>query len=399
MCILQVGPTATRAFQELVVRLQLRCAEDNENHLKELLLKLVYTLAAERGAFHNGLGPLDAQCKLLDHMLEQAYDNIDINNAISVIESLSVLVHQHIICQEKVVCHSASENSVSARSCFGGLFASMLRAGDSRTMMGDSNRDLLMCSLLKLVNILVQIPLPGRSGAPRRNATGSVGVFTDIVADVGGGDFMDDSPMTDSSKICQSLAGASTPIITSTPNAPDEEKGSETDEQKTENNSNANKPRSCVHFSDLRNPESENKEQTLSDVVLSHPQIMRHLIQALSCCNSNTMAMILGSSGLQGSMQDSFTGTDPLSVGDGIFFILCTLNKRATDVNLILRPILEYLSSGFGGGSVPGISRLSEPLLWFVLRVLDCEVTIRNYLSMGKYTDVNFSVFFVDKLT
>ena len=44
----QVGPTATKAFYEFLVRLQLRCAEANENHLKELMLKLVYTLTSER---------------------------------------------------------------------------------------------------------------------------------------------------------------------------------------------------------------------------------------------------------------------------------------------------------------------------------------------------------------
>ncbi len=45
---LQVGPTGAKAFHEFLVRLQLRCTNDDHNHLKELLLKLVYTLAAER---------------------------------------------------------------------------------------------------------------------------------------------------------------------------------------------------------------------------------------------------------------------------------------------------------------------------------------------------------------
>ncbi len=48
LCLWQVGPTGARAFHEFLVRLQLRCVNDDHNHLKELLLKLVYTLAAER---------------------------------------------------------------------------------------------------------------------------------------------------------------------------------------------------------------------------------------------------------------------------------------------------------------------------------------------------------------
>lgn len=106
-------------------------------------------------------------------------------------------------------------------------------------------------------------------------------------------------------------------------------------------------------------------------------------MQALSCCNSNTMAMILGSSSFQGNVQDTFTVIDPISVGDGIFHILSTLNRKATDVRLIVTHVMEYLASGFQGSRLPGISRLSEPLLWFILQVLDCDNTIQHFLQLG----------------
>lgn len=323
-------------------------------------------------------------------MLDQTYDHVDVSNAISVIDSLSVLVHQHIIGQEKVVCRSSSENSISARSCFCGLFASVLRSSDSRTVVGDANRDVLMCHLLKLVNMLIQVPLTGRSsvsggssgGMQRRLNPGNYGDLTGAlsVADSLG----EDSPMTDANKINQSLASSRVTSPTDAPKS-DDEKGAETDEQKSEtaSSSQIKKVRSCSHFSDVLHPEGENKEPCLSDVVLSHPQIMRHLLQALSCCNSNTMAMILGSSGLQGNLQEAFTGIDPLSVGDGIFQILSTLNKKATDVSMVLRPMLEYLGSGFRGIRQAGLCRLSEPLLWFILTVLDCAWSIRAFLGMS----------------
>ena len=44
----QIGPTATRAFHGFLNRLHLRCAEDNEQHLKKLLLNVVYTLSTDR---------------------------------------------------------------------------------------------------------------------------------------------------------------------------------------------------------------------------------------------------------------------------------------------------------------------------------------------------------------
>ncbi len=50
------------------------------------------------------MGPLDAQTTLLDAMLGVAYDNVDISNAISVIESVAQLGYQHLICQVRGVC-------------------------------------------------------------------------------------------------------------------------------------------------------------------------------------------------------------------------------------------------------------------------------------------------------
>ena len=95
------------------------------------------------------------------------------------------------------------------------------------------------------------------------------------------------------------------------------------------------------------------------------------------------MAVILSSSGLPDVMQDSFTGIDSVSVGDGVFQVLCTLNRKTSDVKLMLKPVLLYMSSGFHGNRGVRISRLSEPLLWFILRVLDCETMIRHCLNMG----------------
>ena len=353
-----------------------------------------------------GIGPLDAQNTLLDDMLQMTYDNVDISNAISVIESVAQLVYQHIVCQEKVLCKSTSEGGVSARSCFGGLFASVIKPADAKSDNGDASRDSLMCNLLKLVNILVQIALPGRSNqnttagqSTRRSTVSSSSSVTEIDTEVSGGVNevpAQDSPLPDSSKISQGLTGTG-PLLTSTPNVPqsDDEKSIVTDEQKTENvaaaaaaaagahSGGGNRTKSCSHFTDTYNPEDERKDPALADIILAHPGIMHNLMLALSCCNSNAMAILLSSSGLPDVMQESFSGIDPVSVGDVVFQILCTLNRKASDVKLVLKPVLQYMSSGFHGNRGIGISRLSEPLLWFILRVLDCEIMIRHCLNMG----------------
>lgn len=68
-----------------------------------------------------------------------------------------VLVYSYILSTEKVKCRSVSESGVSASSCFGGLFASVL--GGESNQGKPASWDSLICSLLKLVNKLIQTPL------------------------------------------------------------------------------------------------------------------------------------------------------------------------------------------------------------------------------------------------
>jgi baculoviral IAP repeat-containing protein 6 len=86
-----------------------------------------------------------------------------------------------------------------------------------------------------------------------------------------------------------------------------------------------------------------------ADLILGHYQTMMHLIQALGACNSDTMAMIVGSNGLPGLLQDNCLVLDPVTVGDGVFQLLCSLNRKATDVKLILKPLYDYLSFSVSG--------------------------------------------------
>lgn len=75
----------------------------------------------------------------------------------SCVLSTGVLVYTYILSLEKVKCRSVSEASVTASSCFGGLFASVL--GGETKQGKPASWDALLCSLLKLVNKLVQTPL------------------------------------------------------------------------------------------------------------------------------------------------------------------------------------------------------------------------------------------------
>ncbi|KAM4615408.1 dual E2 ubiquitin-conjugating enzyme/E3 ubiquitin-protein ligase BIRC6 [Polymixia lowei] len=326
----QVGPTATQAMQELLTRLQVHLSSTCPQMFSEFLLKLMHILSTERGPFQSGQGPLDAQVKLLEFTLEQNFEVVSVSTISAVIESITFLVHHYITCSDKVVSRSGSDSSVGARACFGGLFANIIRPGDAKAVCGETTRDQLMFDLLKLVNVLVQLPLSGdREFSGRLPPAGSGAA---------------DSSVSDEEKVCGSKEGVA-------------------------GGSTAN----------------QGPAAGVADLVLANQQIMSQILSALGQCNSSAMAMIIGASGLHLTKHENFHGgLDAISVGDGLFTILTTLSKRATSVQVMLQPILTYMACGYMGrqGSL-STCQLSEPLLWFILRVLDTSEALKAFHDMG----------------
>ncbi|NXT39499.1 BIRC6 protein, partial [Pelecanoides urinatrix] len=323
----QVGPTATQAMQEFLTRLQVHLSSTCPQMFSEFLLKLIHILSTERGAFQTGQGPLDAQVKLLEFTLEQNFEVVSVSTISAVIESITFLVHHYITCSDKVMSRSGSDSSVGARACFGGLFANIIRPGDAKAVCGEMTRDQLMFDLLKLVNILVQLPLSSNREYSAR-----------------------------------------VPVATSTTD-------SVSDEEKVSGGKDGNGS----------NPNTQGSTAYVADLVLANQQIMSQILSALGQCNSSAMAMIIGASGLHLTKHENFHGgLDAISVGDGLFTILTTLSKKATTVQVMLQPILTYMACGYMGrqGSL-ATCQLSEPLLWFILRVLDTSEALKAFHDMG----------------
>uniref|UniRef100_A0A8C3R418 Dual E2 ubiquitin-conjugating enzyme/E3 ubiquitin-protein ligase BIRC6 n=1 Tax=Cyanoderma ruficeps TaxID=181631 RepID=A0A8C3R418_9PASS len=303
----QVGPTATQAMQEFLTRLQV--------HLSSTCPQMF------------SQGPLDAQVKLLEFTLEQNFEVVSVSTISAVIESITFLVHHYITCSDKVMSRSGSDSSVGARACFGGLFANIIRPGDAKAVCGEMTRDQLMFDLLKLINILVQLPLSSNREYSAR-----------------------------------------VPVASSTTD-------SVSDEEKVSGGKDGNGS----------NPNTQGSTAYVADLVLANQQIMSQILSALGQCNSSAMAMIIGASGLHLTKHENFHGgLDAISVGDGLFTILTTLSKKATTVQVMLQPILTYMACGYMGrqGSL-ATCQLSEPLLWFILRVLDTSEALKAFHDMG----------------
>ncbi|XP_039594997.1 baculoviral IAP repeat-containing protein 6 isoform X2 [Polypterus senegalus] len=324
----QVGPTATQAMQEFLTRLQVHLSSTCPQMFSEFLLKLIHILSTERGPFQSGQGPLDAQIKLLEFTLEQNFEVVSVSTILAVIEAITFLVHHYITCSDKVVSRSGSDSSVGARACFGGLFSNIIRPGDAKAVCGEMTRDQLMFDLLKLVNILVQLPL-----STDREFSARLPTMSSTTSD----------SVSDEEKACGSKESNGCNSLNQSPAA------------------------------------------GVADLVLANQQIMSQILSALGQCNSNAMAMIIGASGLHLTKHENFHGgLDAISVGDGLFTILTTLSKKATSVQVMLQPILTYMACGYMGrqGSL-STCQLSEPLLWFILRVLDTTEALKAFHDMG----------------
>ncbi|KAG8504819.1 Baculoviral IAP repeat-containing protein 6, partial [Galemys pyrenaicus] len=281
----QVGPTATQAMQEFLTRLQVHLSSTCPQIFSEFLLKLIHILSTERGAFQTGQGPLDAQVKLLEFTLEQNFEVVSVSTISAVIESVTFLVHHYITCSDKVMSRS-----------------------DAKAVCGEMTRDQLMFDLLKLVNILVQLPLSGnREYSARVSATANT---TDSVSD----------------------------------------------EEKVSGGKDVNGCSSSVQGSPAY----------VADLVLANQQIMSQILSALGLCNSSAMAMIIGASGLHLTKHENFHGgLDAISVGDGLFTILTTLSKKSSTVHMMLQPILTYMACGYMGRQFENLLCLSKDIFHF----------------------------------
>ncbi|XP_057657017.1 baculoviral IAP repeat-containing protein 6 isoform X1 [Diorhabda carinulata] len=312
------GPLLCKALHDFLVRLQIRCdvvspTSKLGNLLKSTLLKVTYQLTRPSGSVACRLGPLDAQCKLLQTMLYLDFANSDLSIAMSTLESTAALVHSYVINSERVKCISIGEKQAVMTSTFSDIFASVLGSDSNKQDRPVSYEDLLIL-LLKLLGKLVQTPLPNQQEA----------MDTESAA----------TSQTDESKA----------------------------EQINQENSRIQQQIPCF-----------------ADIVLQHHPTVIRLCRCLAACKSSSLCMLANV-----SQKVAFsTLSEPNTVGDAIFHLLALLARKASNKDLLLRPLLIFLSQA---------PQLSEPLLWFILQVLDTEEAIEKFFDAGGITILGNSI-------
>lgn len=330
-----VGSTVTGLLEDLLVRLRVRCdvisvTSGPGTTLKHALLSLVARLLEPQGAISLAMGPLDAQCCLLGTLLSMHYDGLDrMHVPLTIISSTVILVHGHLVSSEGMTYGANNQNA----TMLGGLFASVL-GSDGRQGPAPS-RLALLCSLLNLSRKLAQTPLVNPAQV-------RVGVANYEAQENSGGS------LTDSSKLEQQRTDASS---------------SQTDEHKA-----MHTPQTCSHA-------APNSVPCLADTVLQNGETMQLLLKSVAACEGSSVSMLLGT--VSGEVSEKLCLGETLT--DALYQLLLTLNAKATAPDLILRPVVEFITPG-GWWSPPS---LSEPALCFFTRVLDCPAILEKFAALG----------------
>lgn len=312
------GPTMCRLMLDMFTCLQNKCHAKEK--LKEILLRVVLNLIQQDGAICKQHGPIDAQSQLIKELLGHQYQKSDLGVAMSIIESVSYLVYQHITNVEKVQCQKSSDANSNSNNVFGSLFATVLgsESAQSKTVTDTT----ILMNLLKLSSILIRTKVPP------------------LVSD--------------------DVAMASGPSQ------------SETDERKAE------QQQSQTPAPPVR------QTPTFTDTVLQHFPSMNKLLGALSHCTTSSAALLVICSMYSPMYNESKnTFSDPQNVEDALFQLLSYMNKLASEPVLIIKPLFDYLNYVSNIRHAMPKLQLSEPFLWFVLKILETPSALEVFCEMG----------------
>lgn len=312
------GPTMCRLMMDMFTCLQNKCHAKDK--LKEILLKVVLSLIQQDGAICKQHGPIDAQSQLIKELLNFQYQKNDMGVAMSIVESISHLVYQHITNVEKIQCQKSSDANSNSNNVFGSLFATVLgsESAQSKTVTDTT----ILMNLLKLSSILIRTKIP---------------------------------PLTN-----EDVAMGSGPSQ------------SETDERKAEQQQSQTAPLPV------------RQTPTFTDTVLQHFPTMNKLLGALSHCTTSSAALLVICSmysPMYNESKNSFS--EPQTVEDTLFQLLSHMNKLASESVHIIKPLFDYLNYVSNIHHAMPKLQLSETFLWFVLKILETPSALEVFCEMG----------------
>lgn len=125
-------------------------------------------------------------------------------------------------------------------------------------------------------------------------------------------------------------------------------------------------------------------QPTFTDNVLQHFPTMNKLLGALSHCNASSAALLVICSIYSPMYNESKnTFSDPMSVEDALFQLIIYMNKLASEPVLVIKPLFDYINYVSNVRHAMPKIYLSEPFLWFILKILETPAALEVFCEMG----------------
>jgi hypothetical protein len=132
------------------------------------------------------------------------------------------------------------------------------------------------------------------------------------------------------------------------------------------------------------NPATKQPNSVLPDLIIADNEICLNLLQCLNLCSSNNIGVLLTGANILNSSQSVSVSGDPVSVEDGILQVMSVIYSQLTHQELLVAMVIKYLSGSRAASLVTHhVTSLSEPFLWFLLRMLDSNKQVEIFNTQG----------------
>lgn len=131
-------------------------------------------------------------------------------------------------------------------------------------------------------------------------------------------------------------------------------------------------------------PSSPRPSSILPDKVIHEDDICMDLLLCLNLCSSNNIGVLLtGANILNSSGTKPVTG-EPVSVEDGILQVMTVIFSQLSHKDMLIGTVIRFLSGNKGSQDKPRpVTHVSEPFLWFLLRMLDSNKQVAVFCAQG----------------
>lgn len=285
------------------------------------------------GAIHCSFGPVDAQVKLLNFVVDKDVLPLDSDIVLTIAKHVSRLLQCHFASPSRLAIQSVGESSLNSKLVELIDKTPKAKAGQNIILSCEGNRDMLLGLLLQFISkqLTFELDLPSAKSLEEKMERMHH-------------HHHQGTSLTDSYKLGTHHQSYSTDSISDD----DKERSGELMHQLAAASSNQQKSASF----------------SIVDLILSSQETMSNFLYGLSqAASGDTLGAVT-------------------SVSSQLYHLLMTISREALSEKMVARSIVTYLKDQKGSSH-----HISEPLLWFLRSALNDFQAFSTFCEYGMYAN------------